>query len=166
TSGTALIEFAFVAPVLMALYLGGFELMDAASRWRKVTVATRAIADLTSQYTSVSNSDLDTVLAASQQIMLPYPTTTAGFRVSLVTVDAGGQATVTWSRARNATALTPGTPYNIPTNLKQPGISLVVSDVSYLYTPVAMGTLGNIPLGDQIFMMPRGSATITLKPDA
>lgn len=163
---TALIEFAFAAPVLMALYLGSFQLMDCVSRWRKVTVTTRALADMTSQYTSISKTELDTLLAASQQIMAPYSSDPGSFRISLVTIDAGGNATVAWSRGLRATPLTVGASYNVPASVKKNGVSLVVADVSYLYTPVALSSMiGNIPLGDQIFMMPRGSATITIKPD-
>ena len=65
-------EFAIVLPFLVAMYLGGYQLSDAISAYRKVTTATRTVADLTSQFPSVSDAELDTVLAASQQVMTPY----------------------------------------------------------------------------------------------
>ena len=53
-AGAALIEFAMVLPVLILCYLGGFQLMEAVSVYRKVTTSTRSIADLTSRSSSVN----------------------------------------------------------------------------------------------------------------
>ncbi|NDU79348.1 pilus assembly protein, partial [Actinomadura sp. DSM 109109] len=57
--GIALVEFALSVPLLLLMFIGSYQLTDAISAYRKVTTATRAIADLSSQYTTVSNSDLD-----------------------------------------------------------------------------------------------------------
>ena len=70
--GVAASEFAMSLPFLVLLYIGGYQLSDAISAYRKVAVATRTVADLTSQYTSVSYDDLDEILNASAQVLSPY----------------------------------------------------------------------------------------------
>src|SRR3546814_4120511 len=49
TRALGAVEFAMTAPFLILLYVGGFQLMDAISAYRKVTVTTRSLADLRSE---------------------------------------------------------------------------------------------------------------------
>lgn len=161
--GISAVEFAFVLPLLVLIYVAGYQLSDAISAYRKVTIATRAIADLTTQYTSVADTDLDTVLSASQQIMTPYSADNAVSVVSEISVDASGNATVTWSRARptTATAQTVGAPYTLPSDIDQPNTSLIVASMTYDYVPrVAATIIGRIPMHEQIIMSPRRSPSI------
>lgn len=161
TRGVSATEFAIVLPFLVLLYLGGYQLSDAISANRKVTTATRTIADLTSQYTSVSDVDLDTILDASQQVMAPYKVENAQLIVSQVKVDGSGNVKVDWSRSKNGTALTPGTNYTLPAAIKQNNTSLIVSTITYNYVPVVASSIfGTIPLRDQIMMSPRASSTV------
>lgn len=164
TNGSAVVEFAIVLPVMISVYLGGYQLCDAISAQRKVTTATRAITDLATQYSSVSNADLDTVLNAASQIMAPYRIGNAKLVVSGVVIDANGSAKVTWSRGRNATPLTVGDSFTVPSAIKQNDTSLIVASVNYSYTPIAASTLiGTIQMRDQIMMAPRGSSTISFR---
>ena len=164
TDGAALVEFAIILPVMISLYLGGYQLCDAISAQRKVTTATRAITDLTTQYSSVSNTDLDTVLNAASQIMAPYKTSNARLVVSSVVIDNNGAAKIAWSRGRNATPLTVGSSFTVPAPIKQNGTSLIVANVSYSYVPIAASNLiGRIEMRDQIMMAPRGSSSIGLQ---
>ncbi|WP_404339307.1 TadE/TadG family type IV pilus assembly protein [Sphingomonas sp. MMS12-HWE2-04] len=159
--GIAAVEFAFALPFLVLLYIGGYQLSDAISAYRKVTVATRTIADLTSQYTSVTNGDLDDILAASQQVMTPYKMANAELVVSQVSIDGSGNAKVSWSRARNTTALTEGSAYTVASSIKQNNTSLIVATIKYNYVPVAASSLiGTIPMRDVIIMSPRASSTV------
>jgi Flp pilus assembly protein TadG len=52
--GVSAVEFAICLPFIVLLYLGGYQLSDSISAYRKVTAATRTVADLTSQSTSVT----------------------------------------------------------------------------------------------------------------
>lgn len=162
--GVSLVEFAVVLPFLLTLYIGSYQVCDAISAYRKVTTSTRAVADLASQYTSVSSLDLATVLAASQQIMAPYQLGNAKLTVTQVKIDAGGNATVDWSHGLNVDGLTRGAAFTLPASIKVAGTSLIVASVDYNYAPVAASTLfGSIPMRDQIILSPRGSATIVCK---
>lgn len=161
TRGTAIIEFALCLPFLVLLYLGGYQLSDSVSAYRKVTLATRAVADLTSQYTAVSASDLDTILNASTQIIAPYKIAAAKLVVSQIYTDANGVSTVTWSRGKNATALVKNSSYTLPATLKQNKTYLIVATVNYTYAPtVGAGLIGTIPMREQIIMGPRASEQV------
>lgn len=154
--GTSLVEFAIVLPVMLALYLGGFQLSDAIACNRKVTVTARSIADLTSQYSGVTMSQIDTILAASRQVMSPYDPSSTLVRVSEITVDNNYRSTVTWSRAINGGGRTPGSTFPLPAAMTSPGISMIYAEVSYPYTPmVRVGMLQPVTLSEHIYMMPR-----------
>ncbi len=160
--GTALIEFAIVLPLMLALYLGGFQLSDAIACNRKVTVTARAIADLTSQYSGVTTAQLDTILGASTKVMAPYSTSTVLVRVSEISVDNNLHATVTWSRAINGGGRTPGSAFTLPPNMTFAGVSLVYAEVSYPYSPmVRFGMMQPVTLSQSVYMVPRVTSSIT-----
>lgn len=159
--GVSAVEFAFVLPMLLLIYVAGYQLSDAISAHRKVTIATRAIADLTSQYVTITDSELDTILAASQQIMTPYSPDNATSIVSEISVDKDRNATVTWSRSRNGAALSVGQSYTLPDDIKQPNTTLIVAIMDYSYVPkIAAGLIGTLTMHERIIMSPRRSASI------
>lgn len=162
--GMALTEFAFALPLMLMMYVGGFQLCDAISAYRKVTTTTRAVADVTSQYTSVSNADLDVVLAASEQIMAPYSVDNAKLVISQISIDKDRVATVSWSRGRNIAGLTQGSSFTVPDSIRQANTSILVAEIQYLYKPsVIAGLIGDIPMKERIIMMPRATNTIKWK---
>lgn len=161
---TALTEFAILLPVLLTLYLGGFQIADAASCSRRVTTTSRSMADLVSQYANLDPSTLDSIINASQQMMAPYRTDRATIRVSQVSINRWGMARVSWSDSNPNIA-----PYAknkdltavIPPALLIPNSALIYSEVSY---PYAFSWNGRslITLSRNSFMLPRRSATISL----
>lgn len=161
--GVALIEFAFAVPILTLMFVGGYQLSDALFAYRKVTLATRTITDLTTRYTKVSDADLDMILNASQQVMSPYQPSAAKMTVSQIDIDDKGKSTVAWSQGKNTPKLAPGSTFVLPDAIKQNNTSLIVSQITYTYTPgIASSVLGTIPLKEQMIMSPRASAAITL----
>src|SRR3546814_13922454 len=56
TRALGAVEFAMTAPFLILLYVGGFQLMDAISAYRKVTDTTRSLADLTSRQETMTDA--------------------------------------------------------------------------------------------------------------
>jgi Flp pilus assembly protein TadG len=162
--GVAMIEFAFVAPVLIALYLGTFQLCDAISAYRKVTTTARTVADLTSQYSAVSDNDLDTILNSSTQVLAPYSPANAEITVTQVKIDNSGSPKVEWSRAKNTAALAENSDYTIPTSIKRPNSSLIIANIKFQYKPIAFSEyIGSIPFSDTIIMTPRAVASINKK---
>lgn len=161
--GTALVEFALVLPVALTLYLGSVQLQDGIACNRKVTIATRTIADLVAQNVSgnTTAAELDNSLAATTAILAPYPTAPAVIRVTEVATDYAYRTTVQWSRARNGSASTPGTTVNIPAQMRIPGTYFLYAEVKYAYKPPSnFGFIGPIAMGDSLYMLPRNSTKI------
>lgn len=90
--GVALVEFAFVATIMIFMYLGSTQLSDAINANRRVTITARALADLASRTPSdvgsrigeLTESQLSTIIAASAQVLHPYNPENAQIRVSEV----------------------------------------------------------------------------------
>jgi Flp pilus assembly protein TadG len=161
--GVALLEFAFVAPILLVLFVGGYQLMDATSAYRKVTRTVRTLGDLTTQSTSLTEAQALQILNAANKVMAPYPTANAVLRISQVQISATGVATITWSRANDGSGYVPGSVVTLPAGLNQPNTYLIYSEINYNYVPnVASKILGPIPLRDTILMSPRNSNQIPL----
>jgi Flp pilus assembly protein TadG len=156
--GLAAVEFALVLPVGLALFTGAVIYGDAIAIDRKVTLTTRTVTDLVTQYATISKSDLDILLGASAQILSPYSSANAVVIVSQVQVDASGTAKIAWSRSLPiGNEETPGsTATTLPINIKIPGAYYIWGEVRYTYTP-AIGYMvtGPIVLHDQTYMSPR-----------
>ena len=162
-SGMAAVEFALVMPVLLTLYLVGNVLSDAIACNRKVTTTARTIADLTSRFVSVQTTDVDTILAASTQVLAPYSAASASLAVSEVRITGTTTASVVWTRTQNGTARTAGSTIAIPANLAAVGSYLIVGEVSYPYNPgISWGGFNGFTLADTSIMVPRASDQVPL----
>lgn len=159
--GIALLEFAIVLPVLVLLFVGGFQLMDAISAYRKVGKTVRTLADLTTQNTTITPAQADEILNAAQQVMTPYPLSSAAMRISQVQVDSNGRATISWSRGLNRTMLATGSSFTMPPQLTAANKYYIYSEIIYTYQPgFGSALVGTIPLSQTIFMSPRNSSFV------
>lgn len=159
--GIAAMEFAVVAPTIIVVFLGGYQLLDAVTVFRKLTDTTVQLANITAQYTTMGQSDVTTVLDASTTIMEPYSTAPISIVLSEVSTDANGNATVTWSKTFQGTALSPGSPVSMPPGFDNPSSSYILVQTSYNYQPtVGAAFIGPIPMSKQVVMLPRASASI------
>jgi Flp pilus assembly protein TadG len=159
--GVSAVEFALLLPMMMTLFLGSVETSQGIAANRKVSLTAHALADLTSQYTDVTNADMTNILAAGSAIIAPYTTANLQEVVSGIAINAQGVGSVVWSDTLSGTALSVGTTVTVPTALAVPNSYLVLSQVQYSYTPAYGYVLtGTITLHDQIFMRPRQSSSI------
>jgi Flp pilus assembly protein TadG len=160
-SGVSAVEFALLLPVMMTLYLGCVEASQGIAAHRKVTITSRTLADLSSQYTDITNAEMTNILAAGSAIIAPFAAGNLQEVISEISVNAQGVASVVWSDTLNGTALTAGQTVIIPTSLAVPNTYLLLAQVQYSYNPtfgyVMTGTLN---LKDQIYMHPRQSTSV------
>lgn len=163
-SGLAAVEFALLLPFLALLYLGGVEILQGILIQRQTTLAATTVANIVSQYTTISAStQMPDILNASSQVFAPYASSNASVVVSLITIDSGGNATVTWSQALNGTPRAKGQSITVPGTLNQPNTTLILSETSYAYTPaIDFIRMGTKTLTASIYMVPRESTTINL----
>jgi len=174
--GVAYIEMALMAPVLLLMYCGAYVITDMVSCGRKASLTAHAIADLTSQYTTVSTAQVTAIMTNAADVLAPYNASNAGFRVSEIQITGASTAVVVWSQAQNGTALAVNTVVNLPTGMAPaemqpsttngvttPGAYFIMGEISYAYTPgFGAGWLPSPNLYNRYFMLPRVSASIPL----
>jgi Flp pilus assembly protein TadG len=163
--GVAAVEFALVVPIVIIVYAAGFEIAQASTVYRKLTDTTVQLANVTSQYTSVLTSDVNTIMGASSEIMAPYSTTPLTIVVTEVSTDTNSKATVVWSVPyQGGTALAKGSTVAMPANFASASSYYILVQSTYAYSPtVGVNLVKSIPMTDQIFMVPRQSASIPCK---
>jgi Flp pilus assembly protein TadG len=162
--GISVVEFAFVFPVMVALYLGGTAATQGITIKRKLTLTTRTVGDLVSQDTNVSNVEMTTIFGAATVVLEPYPGPigTLAVTVSSVNIDQNGNATVLWSDTYQGTARTVGSAVTLPTGMNIASTTLIMSEGSYLYVPpVGSAFFPSITLKDTLYFRPRRVNSIT-----
>jgi Flp pilus assembly protein TadG len=171
--GISAVEFAFVFPVMVVLYLGGTALTQGITIKRKTTLATRTIGDLVSQYTQIASTDMSSIWAAATAVIQPYPTGSLSLIVSSVNIDNNGNATIGWSCATsNSTAHARNSSVTLPTGIggaAQANTSVIWAEGSYAYTlPIGSSILGrsSITMSEQFYLRPRRVATVTYSSNA
>lgn len=162
--GLAATEFAVIVPLMLVMFFGTIEFSSAVAIDRKVTLMARTLSDLTSQSTSVGDTDMTNFFAASTGIMTPYPTTTVAATISELYVDPTTLvAHVQWSKG--SAPRSQKSVVSIPTTLAIAGTYLIFSEVSYTYTPTIGYVLkGAITLSDVAYTRPRQSTCVYYSP--
>lgn len=154
--GVSAVEFALLAPLMIGLYLGCAEISDGVAADRKVSLTAAAVANLTSQVSNISTSDMSNILDASSAIIVPYSAAKLKITVSCLNIDANQNVTVKWTATRNGGV---GSSTSVPSALKVANSQLILSQVTYSYTPTVGYTItGTLTLSDHMFMSPRISA--------
>lgn len=157
--GVSAVEFALIAPAMVACYFGMAEITQALLAERKAAHAASAIGDLVAQSSSVSSADITDIFAIASTIMSPYSTSTLKMRVSSLTADSTGKPKVDWSTGSGLTALTAGaTVTGVPTGLMTAGQSIVMSEVTYSYdSPVDVMMPNAVTFTRKFYLRPRKS---------
>lgn len=155
-SAIAAVEFALILPIMLTLYFGIVEVGDALVVDRKVTHVTSTICDLVAQSKTVSTNDMTNFMDASQAVIYPYDTSLLKIVVSQVAIDSKGKATISWSDARNTTALAKNSAVTLPSGVTENSTYLVMATVSYEYTPTIGYILtGPVNLSETFYLRPR-----------
>jgi len=164
-SGIAATEFAVIVPIMLVMFFGTVEFSSGVAVDRKVTLMARTLSDLTSQSTTVADSDMTNFFAASGAIMTPYSSTPTQSTISELYVDPTTlKARVQWSKGSVPRAVT--TTVAIPSALAVGGTYLIYSEVSYVYVPTVgyvMAKAG-ITLSDFAYTRPRQSTCVFYSP--
>ncbi|MGJ5179059.1 TadE/TadG family type IV pilus assembly protein [Bradyrhizobium oligotrophicum] len=169
TDAVAATEFAIVLPFMLTLYLGGVELGNGLAIGVKVSETSHSVADMVSQNTQITATQMLGILQASTAIMAPYAVkddkgnSLMTVTVSEISTDKDGNATVQWSESTVAaskrkkgdkmtlSAFTTTSPTNA-------NISLILGEVSYNYRPnLGSGVTGPVTISDSYYLFPRCS---------
>ena len=88
--GVSAVEFALIAPIMITLFIGGTEVTQGITIKRKVTIATRTIADLVAQDNSINNAEMNLIFAATDSVLAPYSGSKLKMVISSVEIDNNG----------------------------------------------------------------------------
>lgn len=133
--GTGAIEFALIAPLMLILYMGSFELSLGFTMARKVARASSTIADLMAQRSSVDTTTLDSMNTVVRRMLEPLGGSSYTMKITGITVASNGTATVAWSRnEKGARAYAQGSSVTLPTGLANSTSFLVRTELSAPYT--------------------------------
>lgn len=134
-SGASAIEFAFLAPILIAIYVSSFEITTGYSVSQKTLKAAGSIADIVTRQNSVNKAFLSQMIDAAESTIAPSPAIDLKLKITGVTVDAAGNAKVLWSwNESGGKPYGKGTSVDVPTDLKKPNSFLVRSELSIDHT--------------------------------
>jgi len=163
--GVAAIEFAYIAPLLIVLWLGTIELSLAVSIDRKVSRIASTVADLLTQVDIIDEAGVQDIMRVSEDIMFPYDAR-PNIVVSTVVIE-DGRPRVEESRTNNGgPGHTPGSEIAVPEQINIDGSFLVVAEVTVNHTPIvglfSLNGLTGIEkdtasflLSDRLFLRPR-----------
>src|SRR3954467_1917794 len=85
--GIAATEFAVIVPIMLVMFFGTVEFSSGVAVDRKVTLMARTLSDLTSQSTTVSDTDLTNFFPATAAVMTPYAATPTNSTITELYVD-------------------------------------------------------------------------------
>lgn len=163
-SGAGAIEFAFIVPVLIVLYIGATEFSVAMSVDKKLGRAASTVSDLLSRSVGMTETpnkkeitvaDLKEMVAVAKSVMAPYDTESIEIKITGIRVNGAGKAAVAWSWApdgeKGKSAYGKGSATDIPENLDIPNTFLVRTELEYRHDmitnfPVTGETLTNIDM--------------------
>lgn len=178
-SGLAAVEFALIAPLLLAMYFVTMEMSLAIEANKKVGRIGSMVADIATQQSALTKSELESIMQLGQAVIQPYARSKPKIVVTAVEItnDATPKVQVVWSRQMSGGIFTVPyavkSPVVIPNQLKIKNTFLIRVE-SYLeykplitWTAAQKKTLGltsafaNISMGDIYYLRPRTSSTIT-----
>lgn len=131
--GVSAVEFALLAPIMIAFYFGLAEFCQGFMAQKRMGHATAMVADLVSQTDMITTSQVDDVFEIGGLIMKPFSATPLKLRVSQITRDSNGVAKVSWSRGKGMSARGTGSSVTLPTGLIANGESIIMSEATYDY---------------------------------
>ena len=72
--GVSAIEFAFIFPVMITMYMGAVDISQVLTADRKITTLASTAADLVAQAETLTAADLTDIYSAAAEIVAPFPT--------------------------------------------------------------------------------------------
>lgn len=173
--GLAAIEFALLAPLLLALYFLTMEAGQAIQANGKVNRIGGMVGDLVTQQATVNAAELDAIMRIGEATLQPYMRSQPTIAVTAIEIsdEADPKARVVWSRKLADGAYSVGEAKDevvtIPPSLMINGSFLIRAESNLDYQPVvtwaASGerSLGfdSLSMGEAYFLRPRMSRTVS-----
>jgi Flp pilus assembly protein TadG len=163
--GVSAVEFALIAPILIASYFGLAEMCGAMLAERKASLIASEIGDLTAQRTTMNTAGITDIFSVATTVMTPMPTTTLNMRISSISADSTDKIfTVAWTKSQGnwTTALAQGQTVTMPAGLLAANATIIRSEVQYTYSsPVSDFIKTPLTFNETFYLVPRQSAAVT-----
>jgi Flp pilus assembly protein TadG len=130
--GVSAVEFAMLAPVLIAFYFGMAEFCQGFMAQKRMGHVSAMVADLVAQEETISTASLADIFSIGGLIMKPFPTAPLQQRVSSVTRTSGVDR-IDWSRGDGMAPRVANSTITLPAGLIAEGESVIVSEATYDY---------------------------------
>lgn len=166
-----MVEFALILPLLMAFFYGCIELTRYVVIAQKAEKLAFTVADVSSQSKTLSLADLNSLMAATSDIMDPFTMGSNGVVLvtSLYRADAAANATVNWRYSGGGTlsgtsklgalGATPTMPAGFAFDMKE---NVIAAEVYYRFTPMLTSQFfGTTTIYRAAFYRPRLGALLT-----
>lgn len=167
TGGTAAIEFALLAPALLATFFGISEVANYVLAARKIANAAATAADLVSQDTTVDNAEMTEIMNSLDVIVRPFNPSNAKIIISQVEADSNGQRKISWSDARHTAPRTAGSPAPsfVPADIVPNDQGVIMAEISFTYKTLFGMYLNNgMEVSDVFYLKPRRSTKVSRSP--
>lgn len=154
--GVSALEFALIAPLMIAMYFGMCEFAQGYMAQKRTGHVASVVADLAAQDEVLTTLEVNDIFAAGQTIMQPYPANELTQRLSSVTVDSNGIARIDWSRGSGMTPRAVASTVTLPADLAARGESVIFSEVSFNYeSPIGAFLPGTTQFSRVYYLRPR-----------
>lgn len=163
--GIAAIEFAFVAPIMIAMYFGMTEIAMGITADRNVAHATSVTGDLATQVASVTAADMSDIMTAALAVLNTKPTDLADVTVevnSFQMLSDGTVNTVGYAIMQGANTGAPATfnPAGLNAQMLNAQSGVVVTRILSKYEPTTLFFLKEMTLSETFIMKPRRSISV------
>lgn len=142
TRGSGIVEFALIAPLMLALYFVTMEVSQAIETNKKVGRIASTVADLITQQDNIARSELDAILQIGESILQPYYRSRPKITATAINITAAPNSTITvaWSRRLDngvfSKPYAEGSAESVPAALNIPGSFLIRVEADLPYEPM------------------------------
>jgi Flp pilus assembly protein TadG len=154
--GVSALEFALLAPLMIALYAGVVQISLAIEANRKFNLSVNQVADLVSQATDVDDAELYEYFAAGRVVMMPFDSEALRMRITSVRRDSNGTVDLVWSEARGDGFAAHGSAPPTPAGFMPDGQGAIVVDHQIDYaTPFGNSQVYSFTFAESAMRRPR-----------
>jgi Flp pilus assembly protein TadG len=174
-TGAAAIEFAFIAPLLITMFLGTMEISQGVEINKKVARSAGVIGDLVGQNSELTMSELQDLMEVGKAILQPYNRSAMSVTVSLIEIDEDANPKISWSYGWDGENFVmpqaAGANTSVPANLKIADTFLIRVTTDLEYLPITSwsiqknkgtgsGAYASIDMSETYHLRPRVADTV------
>jgi Flp pilus assembly protein TadG len=141
--GVSALEFSLIAPVMIIMLLGAFEVGRFIHLNQKAEKLSFTVADVVAQAETIKTADLQNLLSAAEKMMSPYPFATQGKVIISSVVRGASNSTVRWQycgggtyNAASGVGVVNGVATLPAVMTLNSGEDIVVAEVIYNFQPI------------------------------